>query len=586
MSSEGTNSLRDWLRMEGLLAPAVVSPPRPPPIPTFAELPRGSVFGRIRSNLVDFVSASPTPAASWQFAWMFRSAYLRRSFPTRPLLESVLLHVAMLTFLISEPLPRSSPAREVSPLEVPRVERRIIWYTRNDRLPAISPLEPKRPVRRRIPRPPARVRLEFHPVQTMISKPPQPDNSRQTIVQPEAPRVQLPKEVRIPNIVAWSPTMVPPPPSVAEGQKQLAQVRVPKLPVPVVSAPTPVPPKLNLPEVSAPEIKVSELPKLPVPPPPVVAETQQQLAQIRVPRMPTPAVSVSIPVPSPPEVSPRADSTGLPTLVAVGVAPAPPPEREEVNVPLGNRAGEFAVSPEGTESSERTESGAARSRTRRTAEEPRPPQWDGQQLADIRVPNLLVVGDKPPAMAAPTVPNPPEPRSVPPPSAVPAPSQPAGDLKALLARATRPSLLPEMTRGKMPEPGFFGNRRVYTVSINMPNLSSGSGSWILRFAELGNNGTEAREEAEISSPVAVKKVDPQYVPAAIRERVEGSVTLAARILRDGTVSNIAVVQSLDPRLDLSAVQALTLWQFQPARKKGAPVDLEVLVQIPFRLPAF
>ena len=554
MSSGGTNSLRDWLRMEGLLAPPVVGPPKPPPIPTFAELPRGSFFRRIRSNLVEFVSASPKPVTSWRFAWMFRSACLRGSFPTRSLLESVLLHVAMLTFLISEPLPRLSPVREVSPVEVARVERRIIWYTKNDRLPPISPLEPKPPVRRRIPRPPARVRLEFHPVQTMISRPPQPDNSRQTIVQPEAPRVQLPKEVRIPNIVAWSPTIVPPPPSVAEGQKQLAQVRVPKLPVPVVSAPTPVPPKLNLPEVSAPEVNVSESPKLPVPPPPVV--------------------------------SPRADSSGLPTLVAVGVAPAPPPEREEVSVPLGNRAGEFAVSPEGTKNSERTEAPAARSRARRTAEEPRPPQWDGQQLADIRVPNLLVVGDKPPAMAAPTVPDPPEPRAAPPPSAVPAPSQPAGDLKALLARATRPSLLPEMTRGKMPEPGFFGNRRVYTVSINMPNLSSGSGSWILRFAELGNNGTEAREEAEISSPVAVKKVDPQYVPAAIRERVEGSVTLAARILRDGTVSDIAVVQSLDPRLDLSAVQALTLWQFQPARKKGAPVDLEVLVQIPFRLPAF
>ncbi|OFW38163.1 MAG: hypothetical protein A3J28_15655 [Acidobacteria bacterium RIFCSPLOWO2_12_FULL_60_22] len=575
--------------MEGLLAPPVVSPPKPPPIPTFAELPRGSVFRRIGSNLVEFVSASPKSASSWQFAWMFRSAYLRGSFPTRPLLESVLLHVVVLTFWISDPLPRSSPVREVSPVEVPRVERRIIWYTKNDRLPAISPPEPKPPVRRKVPRPPARVRLEFHPVQRMISKPPQPDNSRQTIVQPEAPRVQLPKEVHIPNIVAWSPTMVPPPPSVAEGRKQLAQVRVPKLPVPVVSAPTPVPPKLNLPEVSAPEVTVSELPKLPVPPPPVVAETQQQLAQIRVPRMPAPAVSLSIPVPPPPEVSPRADSAALPTLVAVGVAPAPPPEREEVNVPLGNRAGEFAVSPEGTENSGRTlgtESDAARSRTRRTAEEPRPPQLEGQQLADIRVPNLLVDGDKPPAMAAPTVANPPEPRPVPPSSTVPSTSQPAGDLKALLARATRPSLLPEMTRGKMPEPGFFGNRRVYTVSINMPNLSSGSGSWILRFAELGNNGTEAREEAEISSPVAVKKVDPQYVPAAIRERVEGSVTLAARILRDGTVSNIAVVQSLDPRLDLSAVQALTLWQFQPARKKGAPVDLEVLVQIPFRLPAF
>jgi protein TonB len=105
----------------------------------------------------------------------------------------------------------------------------------------------------------------------------------------------------------------------------------------------------------------------------------------------------------------------------------------------------------------------------------------------------------------------------------------------------------------------------------------------LRFAERDGEGSG---EEEISSPVAVKKVDPKYAPAAIRERVEGTVTLAAQILRNGNVTSVKVVQGLDPRLDLSAVRALTLWRFEPARKKGVPIDLEVLVQIPFRLPAF
>ena len=117
----------------------------------------------------------------------------------------------------------------------------------------------------------------------------------------------------------------------------------------------------------------------------------------------------------------------------------------------------------------------------------------------------------------------------------------------------------------------------------MPNLASGAGSWILRFAERDGEGSG---EEEISSPVAVRKVDPKYAPAAVRERVEGTVTLAAQILRNGKVTSVKVVQGLDPRLDLSAVEALTLWQFEPARKKGVPIDLEVMVQIPFRLPAF
>ena len=113
----------------------------------------------------------------------------------------------------------------------------------------------------------------------------------------------------------------------------------------------------------------------------------------------------------------------------------------------------------------------------------------------------------------------------------------------------------------------------------MPNLSSSAGSWVLRFAEPENG-------SEVNSPVALRKVDPQYEPSAARDRVEGSITLAAQILRDGSVANIRVVSSLDPRLDLSAIQAFTRWQFEPAKRNGAPIDLDVLVQIPFRLAAF
>ncbi|MCZ6750856.1 MAG: energy transducer TonB, partial [Acidobacteria bacterium] len=130
-------------------------------------------------------------------------------------------------------------------------------------------------------------------------------------------------------------------------------------------------------------------------------------------------------------------------------------------------------------------------------------------------------------------------------------------------------------------------KRVHTVTINMPNLTSGSGSWVLRFAELNGDGVWREEdEGDLSAPVALRKVDPKYAPSAVRDRVEGTVLLAAHILRDGTVSNIEVLNTLDPRLDGSAMDALTRWEFQPATKNGIPIDLEVLIQIPFRLPVF
>ena len=559
------------------------SPPgnRPslPAIPSFAALPREAVWRRLRSNLAACLTAAPRGVLPWQFAPMFRSAYFRKTFPTRPLLESALLHVIVLTAWISEP-PQTKPQRIAAEVEVARAERRIIWYNPIDPLPPISPLEPEKPARREPPRARASGRLAFHPVERMISRPPQPESSRQTILQPEAPQLRLPADVPIPNIVAWMPPVVPPPPSLAETQKQLAQIRVPRMPVPIVAAPTPIPPKLTLPEMSVPAAPVSELPKAPVPPSPSVAETQKQLAQIRVPRMPVPTVSA--PMPLPPVVMPTAETAALPTLVAVGIAPAPPPPRVEVRLPLGNRSGEFAVSPEGEE---RTASLAGPPGRNSTAREAAPPLPNVGELADIRVPHLSISGDRTSAVEGPVASPPPEPRAAAPPPPVPSPpSPPARDLRALLARAARPALLPDGPRhsGNGAEPEFFGARQVYTVYINMPNLTSGAGSWILRFAEREGEG---REAGEISSPVADKKVDPKYVPSAVRDRVEGTVTLAAQILRDGTVASVQVVRGLDPRLDLSAVQALTLWEFEPARKKGVPIDLEVLVQIPFRLPA-
>ena len=554
MSSGGSIPLRETAQNS--------SAPGAAEAPSFAPLPTGAAFRRVCSNLAVFFSASPQPVPNWAFAPMFRSAYFRRAFPARSLLASALLHVGFLACLINLPSLPTAP-RIIVPAEFVPSEHKIIWYTKSDLLPPVSPLEPERRARRERKTVAAAERPAFHPVQTIISRPPKPDNTRQTLIEPAAPRLQIPTEVRIPNIVSPQPAIVPPPPLISETKKQLAQIAIPRLPTPAVAAPAPVPPKLSFPEVSIPALRASELPKLPVPEPP----PQPQ-------RKPAPA-------PAPPAVVPDANPTVLPNLVAVGVAPAPPPEEGEIRVPVGNRAGEFAVSPEGTE---RTAAPPGHPEQGKAAGANGPPQLDGRSLAEIRVPYLSIAGGKAPDILGPPVVPAPEARAVSPPS-VPLPP-PSGDLKKLLAKATRPALFPEMTRGDRIGSGFFGNKHVYTLYINMPNLSSGSGSWILRFAELENDGKGPQDDMEITSPVAVKKVDPQYVPSAIRDRVEGTVTLAAQILRDGTVSNVQVVQSLDARLDLSAVGALTLWRFQPGRKKGVPVDLEVLVQIPFRLPGF
>ena len=129
------------------------------------------------------------------------------------------------------------------------------------------------------------------------------------------------------------------------------------------------------------------------------------------------------------------------------------------------------------------------------------------------------------------------------------------------------------------EQRVFGKRRYYSLIMNMPNLTSATGSWIIRFAEL----KQSDDKTPLVAPVALSKVDPAYPPDVLRDHVEGKVTLYAVIRADGTVDDIRVLDSLDSRLDANAVRALSAWHFRPGTKNGEAVAVEAVVEIPFRM---
>ena len=124
------------------------------------------------------------------------------------------------------------------------------------------------------------------------------------------------------------------------------------------------------------------------------------------------------------------------------------------------------------------------------------------------------------------------------------------------------------------------------MNVNMPNLNSSTGSWILNFSELRANPDGPRvTSVNLTGPATMKKVDPKYPQSLISERVEGEVVLYAIIRGDGSVDGIQLVHGIDEQLDDNAMQALSQWKFRPATKQGAPVELEAIVHIPFRVPA-
>jgi TonB family protein len=124
----------------------------------------------------------------------------------------------------------------------------------------------------------------------------------------------------------------------------------------------------------------------------------------------------------------------------------------------------------------------------------------------------------------------------------------------------------------------FGDRKFYRMNINVPNLNSSGGSWVIRFAQLKQDEVGG----DLSSPVAIRTADPGYPLELMRHNAQGTVTLYAVIHSDGSVNGVKVLQSVDDRLDTYAAAAFAKWKFRPAIKNGDPVALETVVVIPFK----
>jgi TonB family protein len=125
----------------------------------------------------------------------------------------------------------------------------------------------------------------------------------------------------------------------------------------------------------------------------------------------------------------------------------------------------------------------------------------------------------------------------------------------------------------------FGDRRLYGTTLNMPNLNSTTGSWVMHFAELEPDP----KQQDLLQPLPMEKSDPGYPLELIRSNVHGTVTLYAVIHADGRVDGIRVLNSPDDRLDGWAKNALAGWKFMPALRAGKPVAVEAVVEIPFRV---
>lgn len=92
-------------------------------------------------------------------------------------------------------------------------------------------------------------------------------------------------------------------------------------------------------------------------------------------------------------------------------------------------------------------------------------------------------------------------------------------------------------------------------------------------------------EQGITLPRPVFRPRPSYTSEAMQARIQGVVLLEAVVKADGTVDNVRVIRSLDPKfgLDLEAIKAAKRWRFEPGTRLGEPVPVIVTIELTFTL---
>lgn len=111
----------------------------------------------------------------------------------------------------------------------------------------------------------------------------------------------------------------------------------------------------------------------------------------------------------------------------------------------------------------------------------------------------------------------------------------------------------------------------------------GLGSGIGDGAGGGTGGGPYRPGSGIEPPRLLHEVKAQYTDDARRRGISGEVVLEIVVRRDGSVGDVSILQGLGAGLDQRAVQAVRQWRFDPARRKGTPVDVLVEVAVEFML---
>ena len=513
---------------------------------------------------------------------------------------SLVLHSGVVAILLLNPMRDHTTENALYRAIIQPHEHKIIFYKFQKKLPEVR-------AAKKIGNSPRPRGLELSD-QTMIAASPNAKSVRQLIWQP-LPKIELPRDLQLPNLIARANAALPPPPP-TEVKKPLKRPAMNGTPSPKQNAspadpkgdidhapvaaggpvPKPAPRKAFVPppmrEANAPAagsmldaplpdapqkaalssdvLAVLRLKKTFVLPPPEVQPTRHSGATTMLD--PAPGIS-SAGSGSVRSILP--EGLGTPALSA-GIAP-PPTAPIGTAATTGNANADLAIA--GLHASPELKGplpdGARPGRFSKAPELGEPASGDAGGSGDLTVPGLSIRAGRT---------NP-----------IPRPPINAGRRAILYAETLRS--VPAATLSVPLRPSSrtipstidarFEGRSVYTMVVPIENLPDYGGDWIVWFAEREQKPGDA---PSMHAPVPFRKLEPVNAMLA-GNRVERRLQIAAVIKQDGSVDRISLLRRAAPAVEQAVIQDLESWEFKPATRGGTPVDVDVVIEIPFNLTA-
>ncbi len=483
-------------------------------------------------------------------------------------LLSAAVHGALLGAVAFGPPPSGRSKRPIYDELIRPNEKKIIWYRK---LPEIAPKvkvgDTKDP------------RGNVKSPTTTIALSPKPISAKQIVLQP-APEIKLDHDIPAPNLIGLRPP-APPLPPVKVARKFVAP-SIPKRDGPVLTEPeatltwtepggishsiTTVRPKRAFIAPPKPDESKAAHPVVLESAPELGSEGAAQLSKL-------PGVGVTTKVPSRRYVPPSGNSS---TGVAGGAGgrvggkgvdlDAPPELRGTANlnaaiiglnptdrlvgpIPPGNRPGEFSAAP----TVGKTSTG------------------DVKGSGGAAMPGLMVKDGK-------------ADRSDPRGAGNASPGSKIARYDDLVAGSVRPALSAPLRPSSRTIPqaldARFRGRLVYTIVIPVPNLPAYTSDWIIWFAEQAPR----TEVPRMRAPVPLQKMEPVDAAPPPYGRAETRIQLSAIIKASGKIESVTLVKGSAGATSQAAIEDLKRWEFRPALRDGAPIDVEAVFEIPFSLP--